>query len=460
MNVTKTLLYTAVAGTFLASCKSSIITIPVPQGAETAINIPAKKAPLTESAKQMWSHLDLVKDSIPGMSVAKAYQFVADKKGKQVIVAVADSGTDIEHEDLKAVAWVNPKEVAGNAKDDDNNGYVDDVHGWNFLGNAAGKMVHADQLEITRIVKKGMQRFGDKKAADIAQEDKTDYEAFLKIKENFDARVKEKKAEIVNLKGTKQRLTFIEKLFNEVKAFSGKKELTLEVLKTLKTDDKILSEKIANVTNMYQRGMTEKGLQEYKEGLTKYLDSQVNGESYNLDFNARQTLGDDLYDITDAFYGNNNVIGSKDKESHGSHVSGIIAAVRNNNVGIQGVANNVRLMSVRVVPDGDEHDKDVALGIRYAVDNGAKIINTSFGKGFSPNKEWVYDAIKYAAKNDVLIVNAAGNDGKNIDVTETYPNDTPNNSTEISDNVLTVGAMSLNYNEKLPASFSNYGKKM
>ncbi|MDB4098785.1 S8 family serine peptidase, partial [Polaribacter sp.] len=191
---------------------------------------------------------------------------------------------------------------------------------------------------------------------------------------------------------------------------------------------------------------------------TEYLDSQIKGKSYDLDFNERQTLGDNLYDINDKFYGNNNVIGSKDLESHGTHVAGIVAASRNNKKGVNGVANNVKIMAVRVVPDGDEHDKDVALGIRYAVDNGAKIINTSFGKGYSPNKKWVYDAIKYAAKKDVLIVNAAGNDGKDIDVTKTYPNDSEDLVNEIADNVLTIGAMSLHYDEKLPANFSNFGK--
>ncbi|MDB4199432.1 S8 family serine peptidase, partial [Polaribacter sp.] len=213
-----------------------------------------------------------------------------------------------------------------------------------------------------------------------------------------------------------------------------------------------------DVIGMLERGMTEGALFDAKKGLTEYLDSQIKGKSYDLDFNARQTLGDNLYDINDKFYGNNNVIGSKDLESHGTHVAGIVAASRNNKKGVNGVANNVKIMAVRVVPDGDEHDKDVALGIHYAVDNGAKIINTSFGKGYSPNKKWVYDAIKYAAKKDVLIVNAAGNDGKDIDVTKTYPNDSEDLVHEIADNVLTIGAMSLYYDEKLPANFSNFGK--
>lgn len=458
MNVLKPVMYTALAGLLFASCKSSINTIPVPKGTDTVINIPAKKGTLTEDQLQTWSHMDLETDSIPGMSLDKAYQFLEGKKGTTVIVAIADSGTDIEHEDLKDVVWTNPKEIAGNNIDDDKNGYADDVHGWNFLGSKDGTIVNADQLEITRIVKRGMENFGDKKASEVSEKDKETYQQYLKLKETFEARAAEKKTEIENLKKTAERINQIESNFKDVKKLAGTNNLTVDVLKTLKPSDNLMAAKIADVTGLLQRGMTEKGLLDYKKQLADYLKTQDGAKSYDLDFNARQSLPDNLYDINDKFYGNNNVIGSKDLESHGTHVSGIVAATRNNGKGVNGVATNVKIMPVRVVPDGDEHDKDVALGIRYAVDNGAKVINTSFGKAYSPNKEWVYDAIKYAAKNDVLIVNAAGNDGKNIDVDKTYPNDSKDLLNEITDNVLTVGAMSLHYDEKLPASFSNYGK--
>lgn len=458
MRTLKPIIYTAAAVVLLASCKTSVSTIPVPNGTDSALNIPAKKARLTEKEVQVWSHMDLQTDSIPGMSIAKAYQFLEGKKGTSVIVAIADSGVDVEHEDLRDVAWVNPKEIAGNNKDDDNNGYIDDVNGWNFLGNKEGKIVNDDQLEMTRIVKSGMDRFGDKKATEISEADKVDFEQYLAVKEKFDARVKGQKTQIENLKKTQARLNQIENNFKEVKTFIGKDALTVDALKDLKPSDAAMAAKIADVLGMLKRGTTEKGLAEYKEGLSNYLKSQEEGRSYDLNFNARQTLGDDLYDINDKFYGNNNVIGSKDLEIHGTHVAGIVGASRNNAKGVNGVAQNVKLMAVRVVPNGDEHDKDVALGIRYAVDNGAKVINTSFGKAYSPNKEWVFDAIRYAAKNDVLIVNAAGNDGANIDVVKTFPNDSEDLINEISDNVITIGAMSLNYNEKLPATFSNYGK--
>ena len=191
----------------------------------------------------------------------------------------------------------------------------------------------------------------------------------------------------------------------------------------------------------------------------KHFTEQLN-YNYNIDFNGREVVGDNPYDITDLGYGNGNPQNRMEDESHGTHVAGIIAAERNNGKGVNGVANNVAIMSIRAVPNGDEYDKDIALGIRYAVDNGAKIINGSFGKSFSPNATWVYDAIKYAADNDVLFVHAAGNEGADLDdpSNPNFPNDQIDNGPEIADNVITVGALSSKYGSEMVATFSNYGK--
>jgi cell wall-associated protease len=459
MNILKSIIYTAVITLSLVSCKTAIHAIPVPNGADTILYIPAKKGALSEAELHVWSHMDLQTDSIPGMSIEKAYQFLAGKKGSTVIVAIADSGIDVEHEDLRGVAWLNPNEIAGNNEDDDNNGYVDDIHGWNFLGSKDGKIVNSDQLEMTRIVKKGMDLFGDKKSSEISDANKAEFEQYLKLKEKYTKSVAAHKQELVNLQQSEDRINQIAQNFKEVKAFLDTADFSIEDLKKARPESAQLAAKIADVSSMLSRGMSEDDLLAYKKQLKDYKKAKDASKSYDLDFNGRQSLGDDLYDITDTDYGNNNVIGSKDLESHGTHVAGIVGASRDNNKGVNGVADNVKIMAVRVVPDGDEHDKDVALGILYAVNNGAKVINTSFGKAYSPNKEWVYAAIKYAAKKDVLIVNAAGNDGKNIDVVSTFPNDSEDLVNEVSDNVLTIGAMSLHYNEKLPATFSNYGKK-
>ena len=262
------------------------------------------------------------------------------------------------------------------------------------------------------------------------------------------------------VEGAKKELVGVTKTL--VKVEETKKELVKILGKGNITKEKVLALKESNeLVNFGKRLFSYfsdfKEVNEYFANAKKKAEASVNGDNLKTDY--RTVVGDNAYDINDKpGYGDANTGHSEEGEIHGTHVTGIIGATRNNDKGMNGVATNVKMMAVRSVSDGDEYDKDVALGIRYAVDNGAKVINTSFGKAFSPNKEWVYDAIKYAASKDVLIVNAAGNSGENIDVDKTFPNDAPDQLTEVSDNFLTIGAMSANYNEKLPASFSNYGK--
>ncbi|WP_299016024.1 S8 family serine peptidase [uncultured Polaribacter sp.] len=433
MNIIKPILYTAFAGVLLASCKS-VSNIPVPSGTDNYINIPAKKGDLSPDEMNRWSHADLATDSIPGMSIDKAYEFLAGKTGVEVVVGVVDSGTDLTHEDLKDVAWVNTKEVANNNKDDDNNGYADDINGWNFLGS-----IYKENSEEARIL--------DNPAITTAAEV---------------ARAKAAKAEKVgaakmNKMRYEQMLQAVTGSIDEISKELNKEEFTKEEVFAIKTENPTLQRSIEIAKQMYGFGVPS--LNTAKKELTNLVTDAANLLNNKAITNYRAVLKDDPNTMDVVVYGDGNTGHSTKDEAHGTHVSGIIAASRNNGKGVNGVANNAKIMAVRAVPDGDEYDKDIALAIRYAVDNGAKIINTSFGKGYSPKKEWVYDAIKYAGAKDVLIVNAAGNDGKDIDVEKTYPNDSANLVSEISDNVLTVGAMSVNYNENLPASFSNYGKR-
>lgn len=432
----------------LASCGStkSLHDVAVPEGSATTVNVPAKKGGMNKEEIKNWPHNDLGTDSIPGMSLEKAYQFVSDKKGTTVIVAVVDSGIDIDHEDLKGVVWTNSDEIAGNGKDDDKNGYIDDIHGWNFLGGEG--IATPEQLEITRIYKKLNKKYGAKSEDQISGSDKEEYAYYLKVKKDFEKRVDEANGNYDYAKKIKIYLNDANE--DAIKRFS-KEDYTIADLNTLDEADRspILIQILGN-------GGTVAEVNDQLDSQTNYYGSQVN-TMYNLDFNGR-TTGDDAYDIKDIPYGNAFVIGSKDDELHGTHVAGITLASRNNAKGMNGVAKNVRLMSVRTVPDGDEYDKDVALAIRYAVDNGAKVINMSFGKSYSPNPEWVYDAFKYAESKDVLLVHAAGNDHKNIDKSDNFPTDAPDKVNEEVDNVITVGAMTRHYDEDLIASFSNYGK--
>ncbi|UMB59364.1 S8 family peptidase [Lutibacter sp. A80] len=441
MRILKPMYVMAIAAVTLTSC-SSVKNMTVPT-MDTAVSMAEKQGVVSDEQFKHWAHADLETDTIPGMSVDKAYDFLEGKEGETVIVAVIDSGIDIEHEDLKDVLWTNPKEIPGNNIDDDKNGYVDDVYGWNFLGGDG--VAAPEQLELTRLVAELNTRFEGKTADDISDKDKADFE---KYQEYLEAYTKASEKHFA----TMDRLAQIEGVITSVKEYIGKETLTLEDLKAVETDDLSIKGQVNGLIGMFSNGFDEASFNDYYDGL------KVN-KNYDFEYDGRAIVGDDPEDIKDVNYGNGNVIGSKDVESHGTHVSGIILASRTNGLGMRGVAHNAKLMSVRAVPDGDERDKDVALAIRYAVDNGAKVVNMSFGKSYSPNKEWVIDAIKYAEKHDVLLVHAAGNSSEDIDVSDNWPNDSFDKVNEVADNVLTVGAMSINNNENLPATFTNYGQK-
>jgi subtilisin family serine protease len=429
MRTLKPIYLSAAIAFALASCGGAkqMISTPI----ENIDNLPLKIMPLAENDLKRWSHLDLVKDTVPGMSVDKAYaELLKGKKSTTVIVGIVDSGVDIRHEDLQGMIWVNPKEIANNGKDDDNNGYIDDVNGWNFLGDS-----NNEQLELTRIVKMGPGT--------------ADYD---KAKAQLDE-------EIRGLQGYKQQIDYILAAEKALSDHLKTKDFTVEQVKAIETEDAKLKE----YRDLFANQILAK---QSKEAFDKRLESQVDNVygqlNYNLnvDFDGRSIVGDNPNDITDTKYGNNNVIGPVPMDAkHGTHVAGIVAQVRGNGKGGDGVATNVKIMAVRAVPNGDEYDKDIALGIRYAVDNGAKVINGSFGKYFSPHKEWVQDAIKYAASKDVLVIFAAGNDSKDLDVVNKYPSDSYDGAPEISNNVLIIGALAPEYGAKMVAGFSNYGSK-
>jgi subtilisin family serine protease len=448
MRISKSFYVSGLVLASLVSCKS-IHNLVVPVAVQNAIELPSKKAALSTEERQTWGHADIEQDTIPGMSVLQAYKFLQGKKSANVIVAVNDSGIDLKHEDLKNVLWINEKEIAGNGKDDDNNGFIDDVHGWNFLGE-----IYDENLEITRIIKLKSKKFDGKTESDISEADKDEYTKYMELKEIFDKKLG-KAAE------SKNKYEGYYNMYKEshdamVKS-TGKEDYSIEDVEAIVTEDEGLLKKKDLTIRILKGGTSFAEQMDQVKGGVDYFNSQVNAH-YNLDFHPREVLNNDENDYATKIYGNGNPMNRQDDEIHGTHVAGIILAENNNDKGADGVAVNVKLMSVRCVPNGDEYDKDVALGFKYAVDNGAKVINTSFGKGYSPNVKWVHDAIKYAEKHDVLIVNAAGNDAANIDEIPSYPSDAPDFKQEISDNMITVGAMGSSYDKDMLATFSNYGK--
>ena len=431
MKTIKTLATSTFFALLIFGCGSTadILSTP-PENIDTS---PLKVSDLTEAEKHNWGHLDLVKDTIPGMSVDKAYaEVIKNRKGKKVIVAVIDSGIDIDHEDLNDVIWTNTKEKPNNGKDDDKNGYIDDIHGWNFLGDG-----YDEQLEYVRILASG-----DNKNPDFARaqtEYESSYQTWVGRKTQYD-----------------QIYQQIVTANDVLTKHFGKKDYTKKEVNAIKSTEESLSQAKQVAQFMYSNGVDS------MTAAKEEINGALEGINERLNFNLNKTFkgrltGDNPNDMSNKFYGNGNVKPVKKGESHGTHVAGIIAAERNNGKGANGVANNVEIMSIRAVPNGDEYDKDVALAIRYAVDNGASIINGSFGKSFSPHSDWVRDAIAYAAKKDVVFVHAAGNDSSNVDTTPNFPDDNVNGK-EISDTYIRVGALAPKYGSNMIAGFSNYGK--
>lgn len=391
----------------------------------------SKKESLVEEEKKFWHLMDLRTDSIAGMSVDRAHnELIRDQKGETVIVAVIDSGVDIDHPELEGIIWVNEDEIPNNFIDDDQNGYVDDIHGWNFLGAS-----ELENMESVRLQKK----------------EAPGSEAFEKFEKQRLKSIKGKKEELADIEDMIQRG---QKSDSIIKATLGKKEYSIEEAEGFSPKTFAFMEALIFKRFLEENQLTKSKLEIYKKGAQSGIDAH-----YNIEFDGRAVVGDDPDNIDDKGYGNANVIGpKKEGANHGTHVSGIIAANRSNDDGNRGVFDRAKIMVLRAVPDGDEYDKDVALAIRYAVDNGAKVINTSFGKGYSPHKDWVWDALKYAEKKDVLIVNAAGNSGANVDPgrKKSYVTDEVGGK-EIVSNFLSVGAVGSSYDEGQVASFSNFG---
>jgi len=432
----------------------------------------AKGTILTESllniSPENWFNLSPA-DGIEGVRTEETYNVFGLPASEDIIVAVIDSGVDVNHEDLQGKIWINEGEIPNDGIDNDGNGYIDDVFGWNFIGGSNGMakivedsslkngirlvkgdneaQVDADTLEVTR----ELVRMKQLKATveELGEVLTPAQEAYLKKISTY---INENVANAKNVVTSYSARLNLYKESERVLKSAGVSTMTLEAVRAVVSSDEAVVKAKKEMLNLLANGLTEDRL----NSVLDYYGDQLQ-YYYNENFNPRTIVGDNYTDLSERVYGNNDVIGPD--SSHGTHVSGSIAAVRDNNLGIKGVATNVKIMAVRVVPNGDERDKDVANGIRYAVDNGAKIINMSFGKAYSPYKKVVDEAVRYAESKGVLLVHAAGNDNKDNDVTPSYPMRTDSLAKRDFSNWLEIGASSHAKGLSLPADFSNYGKK-
>ena len=415
----------------------------------------AQQAPKADAPKN-WHTLDLKTDGYYGVSLNQAYKLVQGKKSKTVVMATIDSGIDTAQTDLKGILWVNAKEIPGNGKDDDKNGYIDDIHGWNFLGGPGGKCDYTETTEEVREYNRLKPKYGTLTSAPA--NDAKGYAYWLKVKATHDETVQKADAELKQYSP----------MMNALMVTSGylKREMKLDAAGTFKKADVEKLTTVANDTIAQSKGIwmqifEQQGGDENNGKIIKELSdymAKLNND-LNPDLTTRKTIVGDDPDVQDGKPYGSGLIKFPDA-SHGTGVAGLMAAAHGNGYGIDGVADNARIIAIKAVPNGDEYDKDIANAIRYAVDNGAKVINMSFGKKLSPHKDWVDAAFKYAAAKDVLLVQASGNDNQDVDVKPQFPNDTfEDGSVTDMPNVICVGASGANKDETLAATFSNYGKK-
>jgi len=417
-----------------------------------AVQVAAHKAD-SLSTPDNWFTLDREHDNVAGVSADRVHTLYKDSASVTVVVAIVDSGVDINHADLAGKLWVNPGEVAGNGLDDDKNGYIDDVNGWNFIGGPTGN-VKEDTHEMTREYVRLRKLFSDQDTLTFSDEEIKEYEYWKKLKRNFENTYMDVRKKYSFYSNLMYNVIYFDSL---VSRDIGKDTLTLSILNnyTPKDSMNILGRDILKM--VLGSAPVPVSVPEMKEELRvveKYYKDQLD-YTYNTAFNSRNIVGDNYEDIDERFYGNPDVIGPD--PMHGTHVAGIVGANRNNNIGIRGVAEKVMLMPIRIIPEGDERDKDVANAIYYAVDNGARVINLSMGKSYSPGKRAVDKAVKYAEDHGVLIVHASGNNGKDTFYRKRFPIREYQDSSGVASNWIEVGASAWKLDKDLAGSFSNYG---
>ncbi|CAM1341203.1 S8 family serine peptidase [Tenacibaculum amylolyticum] len=415
----------------------------------TSITLSSKASLVTKKtqlkSKKNWHLKDIETDTLPGISLNRSYATILkNKRGKDIIIAVIDTEVDIHHKDLQNTIWVNESEIPNNGIDDDKNGYIDDVYGWNFLGNKKGENNRFINFEYTRILKQTSKDFKNLTPKDAVLKNEKKLQLHNRAKEAYDKRMQIDSAGKANYD---KLYTLYFEAKNKIYPYLKERVFNQKSVDSLK---KLKPEGINDFhffiwSDCLKNNINDALVTKYRDNANERINKML-----NLAYNDRSIQGDNENDISDTDYGNNNVSGNIDFLEHGTKMAGIIANITKN--------TTIKIMPIAISAYGDENDKDIALAIRYAVDNNAKVINMSFGKEFSTHKKWVDDAIKYAEKNNVLIVSSAGNFGNNLNIeSHYYPNDRGEKDSNISDNFLLIGASTYTLNKKLKAKNSNYG---
>ncbi|MFN9350052.1 MAG: S8 family serine peptidase [Gemmatimonadota bacterium] len=407
-----------------------------PAGASSAERGSATVTPARRTAPDAWHRLDTERDGVLGVGVDRALRelLAGRAPGRRVLVAVIDGGVDTAHAQLAPVLWRNPREVPGNGVDDDRNGFTDDVRGWSTIPPLTGDSGRYDTFELTRLYAACR---GQPAAGRLARPDSATCRSVTEAYGEKAMEVSQTVMQIRGLAGALARSTAT------LRQAMKTEPVTPEAVRAFAPGNAAETEAKRAFLQFSAAGLDSAKL---AEGFEAY-DGQLR---FGLDtlFNPRARPS----------RGSGDVMGPAAR--HGTHVAGIIAAAAVPGRPARGIAPEgaVTILPIRAVPDGDERDEEVARAIRYAVDQGALVINMSFGKAYSPGKAAVDSAVRYATQRGVLLVHAAGNDAEDTDHSASFP--TRQASGPPFDALwIEVGASSWKGPDQLAAGFSNYGKR-
>jgi len=414
-----------------------------------------KSANLTHRELKNWYRYDIEIDTIPGISLERAFnEILKNKEGEEIVVAIIDGKVDIEHSQIKSNLWKNDKDHHNNGIDDDKNGYIDDKNGWNFLGGVKNRNSIYVNYEVIRIIRYYKNQFDGFTIHEIDTAQIEKFKLYQNAIKNVDSLVK--RANLTISLGEPLIENYRDAL-DSLAPYIEESDITLEKLDSILEKHSNLKVYIELASRVKKFNLTLDGLKD------DVLRAENTIEIYlNPDFDGRRVTNDNPYDINDIGYGNNDIYSDHEQLYHGTLVAGMLLTNGDKEIGLQGGNQNIKIMPLCISSNGDEHDKDIALAIRYAVDNGAKIINMSISKEWTLFPNWVDDAIKYAEKKDVLIITSAGNNNFNLNFDSypnypNYPNDTDSNGNEFASNFIKVGGSDYYLNENIKYSSTNYG---
>lgn len=387
-----------------------------------------------------WSYRSLRRDSIPGSSYYDACALLANTPGRPVIIGVIDTGIDQTHSQLNKSIWTNLKEKPGNHLDDDKNGYVDDVHGWYWTALSNGTFMTTDLSEAIRVLQGdslGNTNPGVAEQARRIYQHESEKLALLKMAVSDTARLKQTLASLATYAGDGAvTLTTLQGLpTGSDSVQTGVRLLTIESYRGRPTNWAQLSARLI--------GFAPRLHAAYKEMAAYAFNRDYKPLTNGVRF-AGQSVGPTL--------------SRSEILAHGTYVAGVLTAPLSAGVD-KAEGQYMSIMDLAAAPPtGDERDELLAKAIRYAVDNGASVINISVAKKLSAHRDLVDAALLHALKKDVLVINCAGNDSNDNDVTPYYPvGPVSLSGNVIGDNFIEVGNSSPEWNEKLPFYSSNYG---